>query len=405
MTFTIQSYIAQDGERFSLLLDRENNSLPCFYPSAFISRHIRSRSTHETQKAYLNSIRKLLEWAKVRNINIEDRILSQKFISVDELDDLANNLRLKIGSKTGEVISQIKFNTHISYVTKYINWLVYELLVNPDNENVDNFISRLQNVLSSQVSKKTGSKTARAQQILGKRLTDQMEVVLSNLFADPFQNLLRGTDRGSRLRNVLMLRILYETGMRRGELLALKLKNYKEGTAGDPPSLVIERNHHDEFDTRINQPVAKTNGRLLLISSELNGMIKRYLYDYRGELPLVGFDDEDFIFVNHRTGPKQGQPLTISSFDSAMDDLRGKFTALNGLHPHLLRHHWNWRFSQIARADGYTDASDMLDRCYLMGWAHNSESAKIYNLKFIMEDANRKGLLMNTDTARGKKSS
>ena len=404
MTFTIQSYIAQDGERFSLLLDRDKNSLPCFYATAFISRHIRSRSTHETQKAYLNSIRKLLGWAKIRNIDIESRILSQKFISVDELDDLANNLRLKVGSRTGEVVSQIKFNTHISYVTKYINWLVYELLVNPDNKSVDNFITRLHNVLSSQVSKKTGSKTARAQQILVKRLTTPMEERLRSLFDDPFQILLRETDKGSRLRNVVMLRILYETGMRRGELLALKLKNYNEGTAGDHPSLVIERNHHDEFDTRTNQPVAKTNGRLLLISSELDELIKQYLYDYRGELQFVGFDDESFIFVNHRTGPKQGQPLTISSFDSAMDDLRRKFTELAGLHPHLLRHHWNWRFSQIPRAEGYTDASDMLDRCYLMGWAHNSESAKIYNLKFIMEEANKKGLLMNADTARVNKS-
>jgi integrase len=236
--------------------------------------------------------------------------------------------------------------------------------------------------------------------VLEKRLTHEMEQTLISLFANPLQGLLRKSDEGSRIRNILMLRILYELGMRRGELLSLKLRNFHEGTAGEGPSLIVERNHHDEFDIRIHQPVAKTNGRVLKISCELEVMIKEYLYDYRSELPLSGLDDEDFIFVNHRNGPRQGQPLSISSFDSALGDLKIKFQSLDGLHPHLLRHHWNWRYSKLPRAEGYTEASDMMDRCYLMGWAHNSESAKIYNLIHIMEEANRKGLFMNMDTAR-----
>jgi integrase len=403
MTLTIQSYIAANGERFSLLLDNDNNKLPCFYPTAFIARHIRTTSTHETQKAYLNAIKRLLAWADKSSINIEARILSKRFLSVAELDDLVHTLRLKIRGDKGEVISQIKLNTLLSYVVKYINWLIPELLVDTDSIEVNGYIARLQGVLNAHVSKKTGSRSANAQKVLAKRLSTDMEEVLLYLFANPFKGLLRESDQGSRLRNILMLRILYETGMRRGELLSLKIKSFYESTAGEHPSLVIERNHHDEFDSRVNQPVAKTNGRRLKISYALEEMIKSYLYDYRAKLPRSGLEDEDFIFVNHRLGPKQGDPFSTSSFNSALQDLKRNFKGLDGVHPHLLRHHWNWRYSQLPKADGYTEESDAIDRCYLMGWAHNSQMAKVYNLVHIMEEANAKALMMSMDTSRKNK--
>lgn len=402
MTYKIKSYIAEDGERFSLLLEGGDTLLPCFYPTAFISRHVRIRSTHETQKVYLNAIKKLMVWAKDAGIDIEKRIYTGVFMTVAELDDLARSLKLKAG-KNDQAISQIKFNTYITYVIKYLSWLIYELLANPDTEVVNAYLVRLRDVLGAQVSKKIGSKSANAQRILNTRLSPEMEQTLGSLFSDPFQGLLRNSDKGSRLRNILMLRVLYETGMRRGELLALKLKNFHEGIGGEGPSLVVERNHNDEFDSRINQPVAKTNGRQLFISLELEDVIKKYLYDYRNELPLSGLDDEDFIFVNHRSGLRQGAPFTISSFDSAIEDLKTKFVGLKGLHPHLLRHHWNWRYSNLPKADGYTEESDTLDRCYLMGWAFNSEMAKVYNLKHISEEANKKLLMMGDMTARNDK--
>ena len=45
-----------------------------------------------------------------------------------------------------------------------------------------------------------------------------------------------------------MLRILYETGIRRGELLSLKFNVLQESAGGDGAFLQIERNHLDQFD-------------------------------------------------------------------------------------------------------------------------------------------------------------
>ena len=400
MAFKIQSYIAQDGERFSLLLDLDGGQIPCFYPTAFISRSVRSNATHETQKAYLNAIRKLLVWGSGRGIDIEQRILTKQFFAVSELDDLAHSLKTRIDTKKGDVVSPIKFNTSVSYIKKYLKWLTEELLDGADMEDIDSRKIRMIDILSMHMSTKTGSKSANIQKILSKRLSEDAEKVLLLLFSNPFKNLLRSSDEGSRFRNILMLRILYETGMRRGELLSLKLRSYEEGTAGEHPSLIIERNHHDEFDTRINQPVAKTNGRQLSISFDLETMLKRYLHEYRNELSMSGLDDEDFIFVNHRLGPRQGSPLSISSFDSALGDLKKLFPELDEVHPHLLRHHWNWRYSQLPKAEGYSDQDDLLDRCYLMGWTHNSEMGRVYNQLHLIEEANKRGLMINIDTMR-----
>lgn len=94
-----------------------------------------------------------------------------------------------------------------------------------------------------------------------------------------------------------MLRILYETGMRRGELLSLKIKHFVEASGGDSAYLSIETNHSDEYDRRVNQPVAKTLGRDLPISERLEGQIIEYRTLYRSELPNVGHSDNDFLFA------------------------------------------------------------------------------------------------------------
>jgi len=88
--------------------------------------------------------------------------------------------------------------------------------------------------------------------MLNKQLPEQVKAQLQAIWNDPF-GAPSGRQIAARLRTVVMLQILYETGMRRGELLALKLKNFLESTGGPGACLAIERNDHDEFDSRVAQ--------------------------------------------------------------------------------------------------------------------------------------------------------
>lgn len=384
MGFTIKHYIALNGERFSLLYDTEAGGFPMFYPTAFITRAVRDNSTHLTQMAYLEAVKRVCQWERLNNIDLESRFHQRHFLTQQEVDSLTNYLRARMDGKGN--ISASKFNIHLGYAAKYINWLAQEVITDKSDNKVAEAIVRQDEALKEKRRHRTGSKTAWAQELIAKHLPDEAREQLQDLFENPYQKIYHRTGRATRLRNIVMLRVLYQTGMRRGELLSLKLKSIIESTGRDHASLVIERNHHDETDTRVNQPVAKTLGRIVPITFELEDQLLEYI-TVRSNVPNVGFDDEDFIFVNHRAGRDQGKPISDSVFNAALDNLKKLFPAIEDLHPHLLRHDWNYRFSQEADDKGLSEQDEMQRRCGLMGWEERSEMAQHYNKRQVQEKA------------------
>lgn len=399
MTLKIKTFIAGNGERFSQLYSI-HEFWPLFYPNAFLVRSIRLSTTQATQLVYLEAIKRLLEWANANNIDLETRFQRHEFLSPREVDGLARHLNAARRQKKGQTISASKGNTYVSYVSQYLKWLADELIIDAYRPEVVNMIERQHKYLVNTLISKTGSKSAKQQRLLSKQLLDQARTQLFQLWKDPFHDLFRLADRGSRLRTVVKLRILYETGMRRGEMLALKLRNFSESTGGASAFLTIERNHHDEFDSRVLQPVAKTAGRIVPITAELENQLTEYIADFRADVNGVGFDDEDFIFVTHRAGRGQGKPLSISNCDQALASLKKTFPALRELHFHLLRYDWNYRFSEVADAAKMNALKEAELRNILMGWSAESDMAKIYNSRHLHEHSLNIGLLVASATAR-----
>jgi integrase len=326
--------------------------------------------------------------------------MTGKLMTISDVDSLAQHVRSSRQGKKGSVISSRKFNSHWTFIRKYIAWLTDTLLPNPDDANVRELVKEQAERLKKKLIHRTGSDARRRQQILDEKLPEPVRVTLLSIFRDPFQGLTALTYHGTRLRNVVMIRILYETGMRRGELLSLKLKNFFEASGGQSAYLVIERNHDDELDRRINQPVAKTLGRSVPISQSLEDQLMKYREKYRAELANVGFSDQDFIFCVH-TGRTEGQPLTTGGFNTAFSNFQKNFPAIGkSLHPHAFRHDWNYRFSQHADDRDMSPEDEAEAREESMGWTHGSEMAKIYNLRHRREKAMAIGREVARDTER-----
>ena len=399
MKFTVKSFIAGNGERFSQIYS-DVEAFPLFYPTAFIARHVRLRTTSDTQKVYLEAIKRLCEWEVQNNINLAVRFQQQKFLLPHEIDGLVKHLNASRRGRAGQTISESKGNTYISYAAQYLTWLANDVITDANHFEVKTLIEVQQKRLVDKQLPKTGSKCAKDRELLSRCLSDQGRKQLQTLWDSPFCNVFRSADRGSRLRTVIMLRILYETGMRRGELLSLKLKNLLESTGGISARLEIERNHHDEYDTRIAQPVAKTAGRIVPLTMEAERQLLEYITSFRADVPNVGFDDEDFIFVTHRAGRGQGKPLSISNADQALASLKKTFSSLRGLHFHLLRHDWNYRFSKAADELNLASVKEEELRRLLMGWSDSSEMPSKYNLRHVQEEGSLIGLQVAGDTRR-----
>jgi len=393
MKYTIKHFMAADGERFSQLYDAQAGGFPLYYPTAYIARSVRPRCTHGTQKVHLEAIKRVSEWESEQELALDERFQTKEFLRQFEIDKLVRHLAASRRSSTGEGISRHKANTYIMYAAAYLRWLANEV-ISDVNADVKAAIDQQHEAMLSTLSRKRGSSSARKQHIYSIHLPEDTSQALLNLFEEPLLGVQKYADKGPRIRNVIMLRILYETGMRRGELLSLKLQNFIESIGGESAKLKIERNHHDQFDSRVQQPVAKTLGRFANISAET----ERWLIAYRDcWRPST---DNEFLFLNHRKGRYQGMPVSETGFNSALEKLKDIIPALRPLHPHLLRHDWNYRFSQKADKEMLEFETERTLREMLMGWAPNSSMSLIYNQRHIQKQANAIGNMIAADSAK-----
>lgn len=98
------------------------------------------------------------------------------------------------------------------------------------------------------------------------------------------------------LRDKIIFEISIESGMRIGEILGLKLRDFNS----EEGALEIKKEDNLE-----NEALAKTNERELYISSELTERIELYI---RGERLDSIIEDSDYLFLNWK-GQSKGHPV------------------------------------------------------------------------------------------------
>lgn len=408
MTLRIKDYKARDGVRFSLLIDTDGDGFPLYFPTAYVSMRL-AGLTASTQRVNLYCLKKLYDWANEKKIDLDHRFATKKLLTVPEVESLVQSLSTNTKELDGTRIKGVRVRYYLDILIDYFGWLFGHWIKDSNTEANRLLIERLQANLAERKPNK-GSESRAKRRRIAKKLTDAADTALLELF-ESFDDTTSENQNnestsnfklGLAYRNALALRILYDTGMRLGELLSLRYSDFIPASGGEHAYIRIDRNHDDEFDRRMNQPVAKTLGRTLPISDQLERMMFLYLGTYRAEIPNVGFEDGSFIFVNHKSGDNQGREIEISTFRSALAIIIKRDRRLKGLHPHLLRHHWNYRFSQDCVNRGLSNQKAREEREHWMGWVAGSQSALDYDLRSIQESANEHGRAIASDTARKK---
>ena len=116
---------------------------------------------------------------------------------------------------------------------------------------------------------------------------------------------------------------------------------------------------------------------------ELADILFDYISVWRRAEP--GARTHGYLFVSHG-GTRPGAPLTPRATGKIFDALQRVLGF--DLHPHMLRHTWNDRFSAAidrkARKGGQTpEAGEERIRNFLMGWSPNSKMAEGYSRRHI----------------------
>ena len=145
---------------------------------------------------------------------------------------------------------------------------------------------------------------------------------LQVLSKESVQRLIQAT---TNIRDKLLVQVLFETGLRIGEVLSLFMEDFIFDHKNGHRIRLIDRGELE------NGAKLKTGEREIYVSQALMDLYDDYLYEVLDELEV----DTNFVFVKLR-GNNVGRAMNYQDVSALFKRLRKK-TDIN-VHPHLLRH-------------------------------------------------------------------
>jgi len=321
------------GERYPMLLD--TNGMPDFWVTLYVTEKLRTSSKQTTIE---NSIRHILHLRLWEQLNERDLILevSQgQFLSDpdaysirdhcllstrdlrawSQLKSKKNVAKLSTSNPTSmghlDSVSKVHAANRLAEIAKFLDFTARALLRRrPNFISLVPAIESMKKLLLAQKPEGQGNKglaydpdsKAPSPEVFEKF----MSVVRVDSPANPYKSI------AVRTRNALMFDVLYETGMRSGEVLALRVGDVDYNVG----KISISRRHDDPLDPRKKQPVAKTLERNLDIPIDLAKRIRAYVMEVRSK--VVTAKSPPFLFVTLKRGRYQGQPISDAAFRNSI---------------------------------------------------------------------------------------
>ena len=413
--FRIRFVVFSDGERVPMLLDA--SGLPHWFATLFVTTQVRNNSkAPNTMLAVLGAVRNLLAWAAAQSIDLEGRFARRAWLLEAEIESLPayaqssidssqaldpvvvrlpkrrETARAALGLPDGRVSSGTQY-IRMTYMADYLEWLAIRIIEREARRVDDGTRSEIK-AMAVSIRMRRPRKSARSLLSARRGLPEESQQRLLELMRpDSPANLFK---HEVRQRNALIVHLLYDLGIRAGELLALKVSDFDF----QRNEVVVARRHGDPSDPRANQPVLKTMDRRIALSAALSGEVSRYVMSERRRYPRAR--RHEFLLVTHQAGPYQGMPLSMKGLNKLVAKIqRADPESLGGLTAHVLRHTANDRLSTMWDAHGVRSPEEEKMRSYLMGWREGSGTAATYTRRHVEKKAREASLKLQQTPRKG----
>lgn len=413
---TVKTVVFGNGERFPILLDQLTGT-PDFDVTLFVLTQVRARNlSASTMTAVSRAIMAGLQVQTVLRIDLDERLRKGQIYELWEVDALVDKMGwtqesiretmaepIEHKSSKRSVIKvtsirqgapkvverQINASTkamRLQYFRNYVLWKSNRRLHKFKTESTeyqallhakDIFVE----AINARLPKIPSYNDLDAPQGISKEDADQLlKLVAFEGEGNPWKS------RFVQARNQLIINLLLNLGIRKGELLGIRIAdiNFVEN------KITIHRSADDIEDPRVHQPNAKTEARELDLSSNLCVQLHEYIMKFRRQ--IRGAKNHPFLLVANGTG----SPMSISAIDAVFREIKGVKKNLEKLSPHLLRHTWNDRFSEQMDEIGMDELKEEDARSFFMGWKSGSKTAKTYTRRHIKKKANELSLAMQS---------
>lgn len=401
-----------NGEDLPVLMDKREYSVgfPVKWPTKYITSMRRKNHSPQTIEKDCRCLMVLYTWALIRGIDLTKRFFYESFIDSNERSDLYNyskkwhqSLLAELPENKIKNIEVIPFdenvstNTHIRrllVIREYLDWLAQQRLdrIHVNDADVYVMLDKIRYDIRHYFTNNMPEKETESYDNLPKGMPNDEERFLFSVI-EPGSDQNPWVNKVVRERNYVMIMLFFELGIRRGELLCLKIQDitFSENINDYHNICFIAKRKDDPKDPRKIKPRQKTSSRETVMSQKLANLLREYITVSRQSLRqgFVRTLDHNFVFVS----VEDGSPLSISSIGKIFSDLRSIPGMTQDLSSHTGRRTWNDRFS--ARADQlnaeapnkFNNVNEKNARNALMGWAPNSEMGEKYSRRHITENA------------------
>ncbi len=416
-TFEVRNLVFASGERFPALIEGKKG-VPDFEVTLYVLTQLRTRNLSvSTLTAATRSVMFGCQVLEYMGVDLQSRINQGKLLELGEFDRLMDSffwtqvkLRQVLNQSTEKLAPNRVLNlesvrksvsvadnsqtinadtaaTRLLYFRDFLKWKVdrslYALATTHENyQGLNSAKEFMITAINARMPKGSSKNDLHARQGLS---SDEMVLLLESVKLDSEQNPWKS--QFIRVRNRLIIRLLLNLGLRKGELLGIKVGDMNL----EKNELTIHRRADDFEDPRSIQPNAKTNARILYVDQELASALHAYVVKFRQA--VGGAKRHPFLLVANGSGA----PMSIAALDMVFSDIKNKFPSkFERLSPHILRHTWNDKFSEVMDKHGVGEAKEEEARSYAMGWKSGSGTAKVYTRRHVRKKANEVSLELQT---------
>jgi integrase len=386
-TFSILNLVLENGERLPCLVDAKT-WIPTRVATRWAVRYRRYHVQSSTLADNLRILQRIYIWAEMEGqFDLDDFLTSGRLLNARQIESLVHYFRTKgqtviagvitpknVDQQSAAILGANAFNHHLSLAEDFFTWS----LDGANRGGLSDF--NLEQLAAERAALSRAFQSYRIESRPSERMDplDEHELASIRRAIAP-----RQTEQGSwefpqnifsprtRLRNWLMLETCLALGLRRGELLKLRLDCLPRG---HDDGVRILRLPDDPLDSRAKEPSVKTAERLIPAARSLLIAFRAYLTTP----PPLGraSGKSPYLFVS-----QSGAPVSLDSADDIIAKV-GRHSGVVPLSWHRLRHTWAERLAEKLRDQ--PNGVDLL--MYLGGWT-NPQSPKRYIQHAIAKQA------------------
>lgn len=404
--FRVQMVLTSSGERLPTLVSK-STGLPDFDTTLWVTTALRVRYASASIAQALRSVS--LMYKALPNLIFEERLREGKWISLDEINILVEAITLK-SSEIGDLLAVGSWESEKSpehnnkviklenlrakmapnqdcnevlpdtssirmlYIRKFLKWRITRKIHHSSGEIRDALIA-LRDLVDAELTSRVPRVTSRSRIDSRVGISREKQSLLLDIAhpASP-KNKWRANEF-IRRRNHLIIVFLTLLGLRRGEMLGMRVGDVKPLEQ----KVYVHRRPDDGDDPRIDEPNVKRLARILPINQGAFQVFQDYLITRHD----VVQGKHDFLIV-----AIDGMPLSKSGFNRIFKPLQD-VPGLEDIEPHVLRHTWAENFAEDAHNAGMDDEEIQRYLELLGGWSEGSLSVRRYTKRFAREQSDK----------------